>query len=141
MSDAATAETTATAEALGFKLSFFKLIVRDIDRMVRFYTDAFGMMERNRIEQARFREVMLTTPGESFTLVLIHYTDGRAVEIGSAYGPVGFYTRDLDAAIARTTAHGATLTCGPSETPRMRVCFISDPEGHEIEMLAPIRSA
>ena len=129
----------ASSAKLGFKFAFFKLIARDLERLVAFYTGAFGMEERNRIEGENFREVMLGTPGDAFTLVLFHYTDGRAVDIGSAYGPVGFLTRDLDAALDYTTAHGATTVRGPTDAGQMRVCFVIDPEGHEIELLQLIR--
>ena len=58
------------------------------------------------------------------------------IEIGSGYGPVGFMTRDVEAAYAHALANGASdqtrrrSTCGS-----MRIAFVNDPEGHEIEMI------
>lgn len=127
--------------ALKFKLNFFKLIVRDLDAMQRFYADTFGFEERSRIALPGLEEVMLALPGEQFTLVLYRHTDGREIDIGSGYGPVGFLTRDVEAAVVHALANGATLVTAPREIGSMRLAFVKDPEGHEIEMIQFVRPA
>lgn len=124
---------------LGFRLNFFKLVVRDLDAMVAFYRRAFGFEIRNRIDLAGLQEVMLALPEDRFMLVLYHHTDGREIAIGNAYGPVGFVTRDVDAAMAHAVASGATPGRGPIDMPGMRIGFVDDPEGHEIEMVQIVR--
>ena len=136
MTDAAPA-----LEGLRFKLNFFKLIVRDMGVMQDFYTKTFGFEERSRFTLPSLEEVMLALPGEQFTLVLYRHTDDREVDIGSGYGPVGFLTRDVDAAFAHALATGATLVAAPRDMPGMRLAFIKDPEGHEIEMIQFVRPA
>jgi lactoylglutathione lyase len=125
--------------ALGFKLNFFKLVVRDLDAMVDFYAAAFGFEVQNRIKLPGLEEVMLVLPGERFNLVLYHHTDGRAVEIGNGHGPVGFITRDLDAALAHLLSNGASAGTGPIDLPGMRLAFAHDPEGHELELIQIVR--
>lgn len=131
----------AAVAAPGMKLGFFKLIVSDVEAMERFYVGSFGMERRAELQRATFREVMLATPGDGFTLVLLQRHDRPAVAIGTGHGPVGFFTGDLDGAIVRATGHGARLTTGPIEAPGMRVAFLTDPDGHEIELLQRTKPA
>ena len=135
-----TAEAPALAD-LRFKLNFFKLIVRDMAAMQDFYTRAFGFEERNRITMPALEEVMLALPGEAFNLVLYRHTDDRELDIGSGYGPVGFLTRDVEAAFAHALANGATAVAPPRELGSMKLAFVKDPEGHEIEMIQFVRPA
>ena len=138
MTDAA---ESPTLDDLRFKLNFFKLIVRDMAAMQDFYTKTFGFEERSRFALPALEEVMLALPGEQFTLVLYRHTDDREVDIGSGYGPVGFLTRNVDAAVAHALANGATLVAAPRDMPGMRIAFVKDPEGHEIEMIQFVRPA
>jgi len=124
------------ADAFGFRLNFFKLVVRDIDAARTFYTRAFGLVQRGAdVVLPGLREVMLARPGEQFTLVLYQHTDGREIEMGSAHGPVGFLTRDLSGAMAHLVAEGAKPGRGPFDLPGMKIAFAFDPEGHEIELI------
>lgn len=140
MAEAVTAATNGAVPP-GMKLGFFKLIVSDVEALERFYVGSFGMERRAELERPTFREVMLGTPGDTFTLVLLQRHDRPAVEIGSGHGPVGFFTGDLDGAIASATGHGARLTSGPIDAPGMRVAFLTDPDGHELELLQRTRPA
>ena len=141
MTSVAAEAPIADLSALKFKLNFFKLIVRDLDTVQKFYADTFGFQQRSRIALPGLEEVMLALPGEQFTLVLYRHTDGREVDIGTGYGPVGFLTRDVDAAVAHALANGASLVAPPREIGSMRLAFVKDPEGHEIEMIQFVRPA
>lgn len=136
MADAALAGAeTHEAEALRFRLGFFKLVVRDLAAMERFYCDTFGFAVTNRVALPGLEESMLNLPGQPFTLVLFHHSDGREVTVGNGHGPVGFTTNDLDGATARALAHGARPLHGPHDLPGARLIFLLDPEGHEIELI------
>ena len=127
---------TSDLSALGFRLNFFKLVVRDVDAMAAFYARAFGFEERrDRVKVPGIEEAMLTLLGEQFTLVLYHWTDGREIAIGSGHGPVGFLTDDVDAAYAHALTSGAQPLYAPFDMASMRIAFVRDPEGHEIEMI------
>ncbi|MEG3180678.1 VOC family protein [Sphingomonas sp. LT1P40] len=140
MAEAAIAEAPVSVEALGFKFNFFKLVVRDLDAMIGFYSATFGFAVQHRIALPGLEEVMLVLPGQTFNLVLYHHTDGREVTVGNGHGPVGFITRDLDAALAHALANGATPLMGPVDLPGMRLVFVHDPEGHEVEMIQIMRA-
>lgn len=116
-------------------LAFFKIVTADVDRAEAFYTGAFGMVRTQQVDAPNFREIMLTSSSGGFTLVLFQWRDGRALHIGSGHRPMGFVTRDFDAALAQAQALGATLDRGPFDFGGNRVVFLHSPEGHEIELL------
>ena len=117
------------------RFSFVKIVVRDIAAMERFYTEGLGFAVQDRITTDDFVEVMLTQKGGTFTLVLYHHTDQRTVELGNGWGPLGFIVRDCAAAHAGLITAGAREVRAPATFGAMTVSFVSDPEGHEIELL------
>ena len=68
-------------------------------------------------------------------LALVHYKDNRAVALGTANGPIGFYLADVDDAYRRAMAAGAASLSPPRAGPGLKVAMVKDPEGHEIELL------
>lgn len=117
------------------KFNFVKIIVQDLPAMEAFYTGCFGFTVQNRIGTPAFQEVMLAQSTGGFTLVLYRHCDDRTVEIGSGWGPLGFIVRDCDAEHASAVSAGATEVRAPAAFGPMKVSFIADPEGHEIELL------
>lgn len=115
--------------------SFVKLTVSDIEASTKFFIDAFGMTHADTVDTPDFTEHMMTGKKGSATIVLFYWKDGRAIETGNGYGPVGMITRDLDSDLARAIAAGAkqrgdTVNFGPA-----RIAFVHTPDGHEIEMM------
>jgi lactoylglutathione lyase len=121
-------------------LGFFKLIVPDVEVSECFYAGAFGMARRWQVDGHTFREIMLASPDNDFTLVLFQWRDGRVLEQGNAHGPVGFRTPDLDPLLQSALAHGATLKHGPIEGSGVRAAFLFSPDGHEIELLQRVHT-
>ena len=117
------------------RFNFVKIVVRDIAAMERFYTEGLGFSVQDRIEAEGFSEVMLAQKEGAFTLVLYHYTDKRAIDAGNNWGPLGFIVRDCAVAHAGLIAMGAHEVRAPGAFGAMSVSFVSDPEGHEIELL------
>lgn len=117
------------------RFSFVKIVVRDIAAMEQFYTAGLGFAVQNRIDTEDFRELMLTQKAGTFTLVLYQHADKRAVELGNGWGPLGFIVRDCSAAHAELITAGANEVRAPATFGTMSVSFVSDPEGHEIELL------
>lgn len=132
---------TDPAPAVSFSFNFFKINVADLDAAVAFYTQVFGFAVADKISTDEVEERMLAMPGAKFTLVLLQWQDGRAITVGNGFGPAGFLTRDVDAAYARALAHGASAHRPPTDMGPMRVAFVLDPEGHEIEMIQYRRAA
>ena len=116
------------------RFNFVKIVVSDIEAMESFYVRTFGFEVQNRIELPGLKESMLAQKG-GFTLVLFQHTDGRAIDNGNGWGPLGFIVRDVEAEHAAAIAAGAREVRPPYGTGAMKVSFVSDPEGHEIELL------
>ena len=117
------------------RFSFVKIVVRDIAAMERFYTESLSFTVQDRISAKDFEEVMLAQKEGAFTLVLYHHNDKRDLELGSAWGPLGFIVRDCPATHAALIAGGASEVRAPAKFDAMTVSFVSDPEGHQIELL------
>ena len=117
------------------RFSFVKIVVRDITAMERFYTEGLGFSVQNRIDAEGFNEVMLAQKEGAFTLVLYRHTDKREVNSGNSWGPLGFIVRDCAASHEKLIAMGAHEVRAPGIFGAMLVSFVSDPEGHEIELL------
>jgi predicted enzyme related to lactoylglutathione lyase len=122
------------ADPAPLTLSFLKFTVSDLPRMQAFYEKAFGMRQQKRLDNPGSTEVILTTD-KGLDLALVFYKDGRKLTLGNANGPIGFYLKDVDDAYARTMAAGATSRVAPRSGPGSRVALVTDPEGHEIELL------
>jgi catechol 2,3-dioxygenase-like lactoylglutathione lyase family enzyme len=115
-------------------LSFVRLNVSDMGRMVAFYEKAFGMAEQRRMANGGDLEVILTTPG-GLDLALQQFKDSRKLTLGDAYGEIGFYIQDVDGAYKRALDAGAVSKVAPGGGGGLRVAIVLDPEGHPIELL------
>ena len=115
-------------------LSFVRLNVSDMAKMVAFYEKAFGMAEQRRMTNGGDLEVILTTPG-GLDLALQQFKDKRKLTLGDAYGEIGFYLQDVDGAYRRALDAGATSRTPPGGGGGLRVAIVLDPEGHPIELL------
>ena len=115
-------------------LSFVRLNVSDMPRMVAFYEKAFGMTEQRRMDNGGALEVILSTPG-GLDLALQQFKDGRKLTLGDAYGEIGFYIEDVDGAYRRAIAAGGLSRTAPGGGGGLRVAIVLDPEGHPVELL------
>lgn len=133
MSEAAT-KTTPSAT-----FAFVKLIVADVEGMVDFYARVLGLTVSQTVDAPEMVEKILAKPGQpagAASLILYHHKDGRTLTLGDAHGPVGFFVRGVDSAYAHALAEGAKPHRAPFDAGTLRVAFVLDPEGHEIELLS-----
>lgn len=116
-------------------LTHIHLVVRDLERSLRFYKGVFGMEER-------FRDgpqmVFLNTPG-SQDLITLNEDPAEARLAGVNGGVVHFGFRlaksaDLDAAIADVEAAGGKLIRRGEHGPGVAFAYIEDPDGYVIEL-------
>jgi catechol 2,3-dioxygenase-like lactoylglutathione lyase family enzyme len=123
-------------------LSFVRLNVSDMPKMVAFYEKAFGMTEQRRMTNGGNLEVILTTPG-GLDLALQQFKDQHKLTLGDAYGEIGFYIQDVDGAYKRAIDAGGVSRVAPGGGSGLRVAIVLDPEGHPIELLRrpPVTSA
>ena len=127
----------STADA---QFSFSKLIVHDLEAMAVFYKSVFGLVEWQRVQSEvkdrRISEISFlpTYPGGG-SLTLIKFLDVPEPRHGEMI--VGFTTDDIDALIRRSNAAGGQVTEPVRSMPEhhLRVAFITDVEGHVIEVV------
>lgn len=115
--------------------TFVKLTVSDMEAMTRFFVDGFGMTHADTVDTPEFLEHMMAGKKGSATVVLFQWKDGRAIEIGNGWGPLGMITRDLDRDLERAIAAGATQRGDKVAFGKSQIAFVKTPEGHEIEMM------
>jgi uncharacterized glyoxalase superfamily protein PhnB len=117
---------------------FVKFNVADQDKMLAFYEKAFGAtVQKVAVDNPQIKEIILNNP-KGMDLALVFFKDGRKIAIGSAEGPIGFYLKDakaVDDAYASAMAAGATSKSQPGGAGGLRVATVTDPEGHDIELL------
>ena len=124
----------APAIAEPINLSFVKFTVSDLPRMQAFYQKAFGLSVQKSLDYPGNKEVILTGPS-GLALALVNYKDKRAITLGNANGPIGFYLQDVDAVYKSAMAAGATSKSAPRTMGTSHVAVVADPEGHDIELL------
>jgi lactoylglutathione lyase len=122
--------------------TFTKLIVHDLEKMARFYRDAYGLhavqrVRGERIGSEEIDEIMLSAdPNAVFgSLVLLQYLGRGPSPNGEVI--LGFTTDDLSALLARVHAAGGAVATPLHEMPerKLRVAFATDPEGHLAELV------
>lgn len=119
------------------------LRVRDLEAMLAFYCGRLGMREIRRIEFAeqRYSLVFLGYGSDrnDAQLELWHEWD-REAPYGqdSAYGHVGIGVKGIDDFCASLRNQGVPVLRdpGPMRPGGRVIALISDPEGHEVELLA-----
>ena len=116
-------------------LTHIHLVVRHLERALRFYKGVFGMEER-------FSDgpnmVFLNTPG-SQDLVTLNQ-DAEEANLAGVNGGVAHFgfrlanSSDLDAAIAQVEAAGGKLIQRGEHGPGVPFAYIEDPDGYVIEL-------
>jgi predicted enzyme related to lactoylglutathione lyase len=120
--------------------SFAKLVVADLEKSAVFYRDVFGLKETTRIRaEVRGRgleEILFNPTGEGAAIfVLLRFDDATTPSSDELI--LGFHTDDVDALADRALAAGGTLARETQDFPHLgvRVAFIADLEGHQIEVV------
>jgi len=143
MSDtiSAPAATAKTPGPISVRMGFVKFVVKDLPAMRSFYERALGLAVAQTIDLPDIMELVMRRPGDEtgFSLILYWNKDGRGVTVVTAHGPLGLYVRDVDAAFAHAVKEGATPHREPWDATGMRVAFVLDPEGRELELISMAR--
>jgi catechol 2,3-dioxygenase-like lactoylglutathione lyase family enzyme len=116
-------------------LTHIHLVVRDLERSLRFYKSVFGMEERFRDGPTM---VFLNTPGSSDLITLNEDpADARLAGVSGGVAHFGFRLAnkaDLDAAIAAVEAAGGKLLQRGEHSPGAEFAYVQDPDGYVIEL-------
>jgi catechol 2,3-dioxygenase-like lactoylglutathione lyase family enzyme len=116
-------------------LTHVHLVVRDLERSLRFYKSVFGMQERFRDGP---KMVFLNTP-DSQDLITLN-EDPAEVQLAGVNGGVAHFgfrltnSGDLDAAIEEVEAAGGKLIRRGEHGPGVPFAYIADPDGYVIEL-------
>ncbi len=114
------------------------LVVEDLDRSLRFYTELLGLELRSRsgafaqLETGQTRLALYERSAMAETL-------GRAIHAPDPDAPgfeIGFVVSDVDAAYAELVGAGAAAVTPPADRPwGQRTGYIGDPDGHLVELV------
>ena len=104
-------------EALGFRFS------RDMD-----------IVRNGELEATNY---FMSLPGQPDVLELTYNHDGRAYELGTAYGHIAIGVDDLDGTLARLKQQGIAPEREPYRVREggSRLCFVRDPDGYRVEII------
>lgn len=119
-------------------LHHIHLVVRDLERSLRFYQSVFGMQEQFRVGPDM---VFLSTPG-SDDLITLNQNEREKHQAGQSGGIAhfGFKLRrgsDLDAAAGEVECAGGQLLSRGEHAPGVPFVYVSDPDGYVIELGNP----
>ena len=116
-------------------LTHIHLVVRDLERSLRFYKGVFGMEERFRDGP---RMVFLNTPGTSDLITLNE--DPQEAKLAGINGGVAHFgfgltsPSDIDAAIHEVESAGGKLLRRGEHAPGVPFAYVVDPDGYVIEL-------
>ena len=120
------------------KLLHTRMRVNDIERSVRFYEQALGLVASRRHTSPRGAQlVFLTTPNSDEEIELCQMPKGaEPVKVQPDLMHLAFEVDDLESFAAGLKAKGFALSDGPTKTGSGSViAFIDAPEGYEVELI------
>jgi catechol 2,3-dioxygenase-like lactoylglutathione lyase family enzyme len=116
-------------------LHHIHLVVRDLERSLRFYQSVFGLREQFR---AGPHMVFLSTPG-SRDLITLNQDEAEKEKAGQSGGIAHFGFRltrgsDLDAAVGEIERGGGRVLSRGEHAPGVPFVYVADPDGYVIEL-------
>jgi lactoylglutathione lyase len=120
------------------KLLHTRMRVNDLERSVKFYTEALGLTASRRHTSPRGAQlVFLTTPGSEEEIELCQMPPGaEPVKVQPDLMHLAFGVDDLQSFAAAAAKKGYVLSDGPTQTSSGSViAFLDAPEGYEIELI------
>jgi catechol 2,3-dioxygenase-like lactoylglutathione lyase family enzyme len=116
-------------------LTHIHLVVRNLERSLRFYQQVFGMRERFRDGDAM---VFLNTPGSQDSITL-NEDPSRLDVAGQSGGIAHFGFRlanklDLNTAVREVEKFGGKLLSRGEHAPGVAYAYVADPDGYVIEL-------
>lgn len=123
------------------------IVVQDLERSVRFYTEVIGMQDLQRVEvpEMQLREAILSFGGRGAALVLMQYEEGADPgghgSPGAPGGKIVMAVEDPVALVQAVRETGGTVVREPSDAGFGLIGFVQDPDGTAIEVMAQPPSA
>ena len=120
------------------KLLHTRMRVNDIEKSIRFYSEALGLDVVRRMTSPRGAQlVFLSTPGSDVEIELCQMPAGDgAVKVPPDLMHLAFEVDNLEDFAAALAKKGFPLSDGPTRTSSGSViAFIDAPEGYEVELI------
>ena len=117
--------------------------VGDLDKSINFYTDILGMklLRKKDYPDGTFTLAFVGYGDEKNNSVieLTHNWDTDSYDLGSGFGHLAIEVDDVYAAAEKIRAQGGKIIRepGPMNAGTTIIAFVQDPDGYEIELLAP----
>ena len=115
-------------------LTHVHIVVRDLERSARFYTEAFGLKE---VFRKGDDMVFLQTPGTNECLTLKREDSERVGQCGGVdhFGfPLANPAADIEQAIAHVERCGGKLVAREDLAPGVPSAFFEDPDGYRVQI-------
>jgi lactoylglutathione lyase len=125
------------------KLLHTRYRVTDLEKTVSFYRDVLGLEEVRRQTSGRGSQlVFFKAPGSEELIEICKFDDAGPVQVGPDLTHLAFEVDSIAEFAKHSTALGYPLSDGPHESSSGSViAFIDAPEGYEIELIQPARTA
>ena len=116
-----------------FSMVHFNFNVSNLDKSIKFYSDALGLEEAGRIEPPTGEFIIVYLKGEGdFRLELTWLRDRKEpYNLGDNEIHLAFHANDYEAAYQKHRK----MDCICYENPQMGIYFISDPDGYWLEVV------
>lgn len=117
------------------------LRVSDLDRSIKFYTEALGMRVLRTSENTEYQYTLAFLGYEdedkSAVLELTYNWGVDHYQLGTAYGHIAIGTDDIYATCDRVQSVGGQVTRkpGPVKGGTTVIAFVDDPDGYKIEFI------
>jgi lactoylglutathione lyase len=119
------------------KLLHTRMRVNDIERSVKFYEQALGLVVSRRHTSPRGAQlVFLATPNSEEEIELCQLPNSPVVVVQPDLMHLAFEVEDMTAFVAALEQKGFKLSDGPTKGSTTSViAFIDAPEGYEVELI------
>ena len=117
--------------------------VGNLDRSINFYTDVLGMklLRQKDYPDGKFTLAFVGYGDEAHNSVieLTHNWDTDSYDTGSGFGHLAIEVDDVYAAAEKIRSRGGKIIRepGPMNAGTTIIAFVEDPDGYQIELLAP----
>ena len=119
------------------------LRVGNLDKSIKFYTEIFDMelLRKKDYPDGKFTLAFLGYGDESknTAIELTHNWDTESYDLGNGFGHLAIEVDDVYAAVDTIKQQGGKIIreAGPMNAGNTIIAFVEDPDGYQIELLAP----
>ncbi len=119
------------------------LRVGNLDTSIRFYTDVLGMnlLRKKDYPEGKFTLAFVGYADEAnnTAIELTHNWDTQNYNTGDGFGHLAIEVDDVYKAVDTIRQHGGKIIreAGPMNAGATIIAFVEDPDGYQIELLAP----